>query len=486
MVLPLAPLAEQARRPPQPTEAFSSAQLHACGKVVDGTVFAAEAPLAVMTYLTDLPRQWLLGQSAAAHRTPLVLVGLGMRWESPAQKLLSARRAAQLVQAVAPQTAIAFADGLDAMVVNAPTARTREAVARIGADPRIVVVGAECNSWPRCYRAQYAKHAAYQACRSTGAAGQQTCYPNSGLMIASGSALLRFYTALHALATTRQGLAGPGGQPDDQAALHMLYLGLGGVMPSGVPDAAADGGGGGSGQMRLSVDSASELLLNLYACKGGGAQRKLGANYTMCHDGAYEPLQHVRPQAAYIYICSCKQPPTLCSPSYAPYTLHLPCTLHPAPCTLHPAAPCPRHRARTLRPSPRRFAGLVVTPGAVARAARQGGRGGRPACHRCKGERGVGCPAAGTRARAARPAQPSLRSADGRCSGACGVAAATSPWCCGAESPSTPGRLGGAWRVLGASTRCAARRGGREAQRQCCAGGLSAQGGAQQARQGGA
>ena len=39
----------------------------------------------------------------------------------------------------------------------------------------------------------------------------------------------------------------------------MLYLGLGGVMPSGVRDAAADGGGGGSGQMRLSVDSASEL-----------------------------------------------------------------------------------------------------------------------------------------------------------------------------------------------------------------------------------
>ena len=370
MVLPLAPLAEQARRPPQPTEAFSSAQLHACGKVVDGTVFAAEAPLAVMTYLTDLPRQWLLGQSAAAHRTPLVLVGLGMRWESPAQKLLSARRAAQLVQAVAPQTAIAFADGLDAMVVNAPTARTREAVARIGADPRIVVVGAECNSWPRCYRAQYAKHAAYQACRSTGAAGQQTCYPNSGLMIASGSALLRFYTALHALATTRQGLAGPGGQPDDQAALHMLYLGLGGVMPSGVPDAAADGGGGGSGQMRLSVDSASELLLNLYACKGGGAQRKLGANYTMCHDGAYEPLQHVRPQAAYIYICSCKQPPTLCSPSYAPYTLHLPSRPNAAPV----APPLRRARRYAWRRRARRSArgarGAACVPPMQRRARR--------------------------------------------------------------------------------------------------------------------
>ena len=70
-----------------------------------------------------------------------------------------------------------------------------------------------------------------------------------------------------------------------------------------VPDAAADGGGdggggGGSGQLRLSVDSASELLLNLYACKGGAAPRKLAANYSMCHDGAHEPLQRVRPQAA--------------------------------------------------------------------------------------------------------------------------------------------------------------------------------------------
>ena len=363
MVLPLAPPEEQARRPPQPTEAFSSAQLHACGQVVDGTVFAAEAPLAVMTYLTDLPRQWLLGQSAAAHRTPLVLVGLGMRWESPAQKLLSARRAAQLVQAVAPRTAIAFADGLDAMVVNAPTARTREVVARIGADPRSVVVGAECNSWPRCYRAQYAKHTAYQTCRSTGTAGQQTCYPNSGMMVASGAALLRFYSALHALATTSQGRAGPGGQPDDQAALHMLYLGLGGVMPrSGgggggggggaspatwVPDAAADGGGGGGGggQLRLSVDSASELLLNLYACKGGGAQRKLGANYTMCHDGAYEPLQRVRPQVAtsiYYTAATSRPPSALLATHLGPSSpWHAPCRSQPLPSPLPAPAIAP-------------------------------------------------------------------------------------------------------------------------------------------------
>ena len=43
----------------------SQAQLHACGQVVGGAAFASESPLAVMTYLTDLPRQWLPGQSAA-------------------------------------------------------------------------------------------------------------------------------------------------------------------------------------------------------------------------------------------------------------------------------------------------------------------------------------------------------------------------------------------------------------------------------------
>ena len=406
MVLPLAPPEEQARRPPQPTEAFSSAQLHACGLVVDGTVFAAEAPLAVMTYLTDLPRQWLLGQSAAAHRTPLVLVGLGMRWESPAQKLLSARRAAQLVQAVAPRTAIAFADGLDAMVVNAPTARTREVVARIGADPRSVVVGAECNSWPRCYRAQYAKHTAYQTCRSTGTAGQQTCYPNSGMMVASGAALLRFYSALHALATTSQGRAGPGGQPDDQAALHMLYLGLGGVMPrSGgggggggggaspatwVPDAAADGGGGGGGggQLRLSVDSASELLLNLYACKGGGAQRKLGANYTMCHDGAYEPLQRVRPQVAtsIYYTAATSRPPS---------ALLSPRTLARPRLGTHPAAPSPCHRRSLPLPSRPNAAPVAPPPRrarryAWRRHARRSARAAR-AARAARGVRGAAC-----------------------------------------------------------------------------------------------
>ena len=97
---------------------------------------------------------------------------------------------------------------------------------------------------------------------------------------------------------------------DDQAALHLLYLGLGGVAPrSGgggaspaawVPDAAAngggDGGGGGCGcrsTVRASFCSTST--------RGRAAPRKLAANYSMCHDGAHEPLQRVRPQARHLY-----------------------------------------------------------------------------------------------------------------------------------------------------------------------------------------
>ena len=198
MVLPIAGPAEQAGRPVQPSEPLSSLQLQACVQALEASGYAAaDAPIAVMTYLTDLPRLWLLGQSAAVHRMPLVLVGLGMRWTGPDQKLSSARRAAQIVQALAPRTAIAFADGLDAMVANAPSGRAGEIARRIGNDARSVLVGAECNSWPRCYKAQYAKLEAHAACR---AAGRPTCFPNSGMFVASGAALLRFYAALQALA----------------------------------------------------------------------------------------------------------------------------------------------------------------------------------------------------------------------------------------------------------------------------------------------
>ena len=55
---------------------------------------------------------------------------------------------------------------------------------------------------------------------------------------------------------------------------------LGGSGLRGGSGGGDGGGGGGGGQLRLSVDSASELLLNLYACKGGAAPRKLAANYS--------------------------------------------------------------------------------------------------------------------------------------------------------------------------------------------------------------
>lgn len=147
--LAVVPLSQdQTGRPIQPTEPFSAEELRACVRALQPEIAGLrDGHVVVMTYLTDVPQQWLLGRSAAIHGLPLVLVGHGMRWDGPAQKLSSARRAAQLLQALAPNVAIVFADGLDAMVVNPLSKRTRLVAERVGADGRSVLVGAECNSW---------------------------------------------------------------------------------------------------------------------------------------------------------------------------------------------------------------------------------------------------------------------------------------------------------------------------------------------------
>ena len=54
MVLPIASQAEQAGRPVQPSEPLSSLQLQACVQALEASGYAAaDAPIAVMTYLTS-------------------------------------------------------------------------------------------------------------------------------------------------------------------------------------------------------------------------------------------------------------------------------------------------------------------------------------------------------------------------------------------------------------------------------------------------
>jgi hypothetical protein len=146
----------------------------------------------IMTYSTgrwDKPQNrpvmnshWLLGLSAAAHGVPLVVAGLGLpSWPwwmgaSP-MKLPGSRRALQVIAALTGgESPVAFADSSDVLIVNRLD-RAGRAALREARDT--VWLGAECNSWPVCYRDAYLHDAEHQRClRDYGA-----CYPNGGIAL---------------------------------------------------------------------------------------------------------------------------------------------------------------------------------------------------------------------------------------------------------------------------------------------------------------
>ena len=206
----------------QPHEPLQPHELTACVETIHTSRWwakvqqsASSGVLALLaTYVTDVvARPWVLGSSAALHGVPLVVIGHGMRWEGVGQKLVGARRAAQLLDAIAPRSAVAFADGSDTAVVNplvmraAPPAETAEAAVttattsdsgataaaaaaaaaattsaggggggggaaaplrRIAAAdaPPLLLFSGECSSWPVCYRDAYkaTNHSAWGAC----------------------------------------------------------------------------------------------------------------------------------------------------------------------------------------------------------------------------------------------------------------------------------------------------------------------------------
>ena len=75
------------------------------------------------------------------------------------------------------------------------------------------MLSAECNSWPRCYKAEYEALAAHAACR----AASPTCFVNSGAFAGGAAALLDFLSGLHAAAEApARGLD----RGDDQARLE--------------------------------------------------------------------------------------------------------------------------------------------------------------------------------------------------------------------------------------------------------------------------
>ena len=228
----------------------------------------SETPI-ILTYLNRLPDRWLLGRSAALHGFPIAITGVGRKFNF-ADKLLSTRRAMWLLHTHNPRAPVIFADGLDTVVSN-PLSRMAALRLQQASRSGTIIVGAECFSYPRCYRELYLKHLAHQACR----ASSPTCYANSGLYAGSSRALLRMLPKAFDAAKAGSGIE----HNDDQAAMHRLILG---------------------GEIPMSVDADSTIFLNLHPCRGhpfkappmNGALKGKG-QITMCFYQEHEPLKHL-------------------------------------------------------------------------------------------------------------------------------------------------------------------------------------------------
>ena len=258
---------------------------------------AAEGPpLAVLTYATVLPVDWLLGTSAARARVPLVLVGLGdahVRSRLFADKYTALLRAALVLAQAWPTTALVLADAWDVVIANSldhASAAARLAIDSVRRSER-VLLSTECNSWPRCYRELFEADPGLSRCLKR--AGH-TCFSNGGLWMGSARTLAsamipellgRMGTPLRHVGCTRDY-----GRPCriehayDQAVLNRMLLARAELRAAPPPAAIS-----------LHTDSRSSVFLSLFTCVGPLTFRRLGgigAEY--CHVANHTPLERIR------------------------------------------------------------------------------------------------------------------------------------------------------------------------------------------------
>ena len=271
-----------------------------------------------------MPSAWHFGLSAALHKVPIAIVGVGNPgwgwWEGGLPKLAGLRRAAQVLREVAPAASLMMTDSSDVIVANKPTAAGKRL---LESSPRTVWLAAECNSWPVCYRDHYAADEAHQRC----VAEHGACYPNSGIAIGRTDAMHPFFDAvLHA--SDAMGKDGPWHAPkieqgNDQSIFHHLYLNRSRIhadlyprertanadagqssTTTGVPAEraghAAGGGAESPAQLDLQVDGAGRFSIQLWTCEGGehdGPIRRFrsgNAGFEYCHYRTHRPLASLR------------------------------------------------------------------------------------------------------------------------------------------------------------------------------------------------
>ena len=225
------------------------------------------APVILLTYLTDVSINWLLGLTAAAHRVPLVVMGRGRRWIGIRGKLWGFARAAQLLSRVARHAAILTLDGSDTFVANPLSATARLLVHSIAHSRNAMLLVTECNAWPttkygRCRNSKFDALEQHRACK---AAGWPACYTNSGAFVASGPSIVRVVGAmLGSWTEVEEHLT-------DQYSLQEVYRFQA------------------SHNVSIDVDGASEVMASLSVCRHHGRGASLN-----CFDEPWDPTTHLR------------------------------------------------------------------------------------------------------------------------------------------------------------------------------------------------
>lgn len=287
---------DQSGRPQQPNLPMSAAEVAACATLLEGWASglgATHGTPVLLTYMTDTRPPWALGLSAAHFKIPLVVAGHGMRWGGVGIKLPAIHRAIQMLSALLPQYPVIFADGSDTVVGNPlgllvtkhvasalmgrsiSGSSNSRLIANLSVDS--VLLSGECGSYPLCYREAHERMPAFLECRTR----SSTCYPSSGMYMGSPEALMRLLPIVHNISQHGGGVE----HNEDQAAANLLYSSSASPRVEHAQLLR-------EGRLSLVIDDESDVFLSLYGCKFGKT-RTIGHGLWLCHEGAYDPLQHI-------------------------------------------------------------------------------------------------------------------------------------------------------------------------------------------------